>query len=72
VENKKNEGGEHMKKKGEESATLKKKRISNFPHTYKKIQNGAVIKSYTVTNGLLICGDIRKPFLIYDCATAPL
>jgi hypothetical protein len=46
---------------------------------YKDIQNGAVAKSY-MTNGLLIYGEIfahiliyiRKPFLIYDFATAPL
>jgi hypothetical protein len=47
----------------------------------KEIQNfGAVAKSYR-TNGLLIYGEIfahftiysiRKPFLIYDFATAPL
>ncbi len=42
------------------------------------MQNGAVAKSY-MTNGLLIMGKylsissyIRKPFLIYDFATAPL
>ncbi len=47
---------------------------------YKEIQSGAVAKSY-MTNGLLIYGEIfarflilymRKPFLIYDFATAPL
>ncbi len=47
---------------------------------YKEIQNGAVAKSF-MTNGLLIYGEtfayfliycIRKPFLIYDFATAPL
>jgi hypothetical protein len=47
---------------------------------YKEIQNGAVAKSY-MTNGLLIYGEIfahflinsiRKTFLIYDFATAPL
>jgi hypothetical protein len=47
---------------------------------YKEIQNGAVAKSY-MTNGLLINGEIfghfliqyfKKPFLIYDFATAPL
>jgi hypothetical protein len=39
----------------------------------KEIQNGAVAKSY-MTNDLLIYGEIfiRKPFLIYDFATAPL
>jgi hypothetical protein len=51
----------------------------NFPHIYKEIQNGAVAKSY-MTNGLLILymgkylrisSCIRKPFLIYDVATAP-
>jgi hypothetical protein len=45
---------------------------------YKEIQNEALAKSYT-TYGLLIYGKIiarspyiRKPFLIYDFATAPL
>jgi hypothetical protein len=44
---------------------------------YKEIQSGAVAKSY-MTNGLLINGEItahfliRRPFLIYDFATAPL
>ena len=47
---------------------------------YEEIQNGAVAKSY-MTNDLLIYGEIfahflmysiRKPFLIYDFATAPL
>jgi hypothetical protein len=43
---------------------------------YKEIQNGSVAKSY-VSNGLLIYREIfahflRKPFLLYDCATAPL
>jgi hypothetical protein len=46
---------------------------------YREIQSGAVAKSY-MTNGLLIYGEkyfrissyIRKPFLIYDFATAPL
>jgi hypothetical protein len=42
--------------------------------------SGAVAKSY-IRKGLLICGEIfarfliyyyRKPFLIYDFATAPL
>jgi hypothetical protein len=45
----------------------------------KELENGAVAKSY-LTNGLLIhvYGEIfahvliRKPFLIYDFATAPL
>jgi hypothetical protein len=46
---------------------------------YKEIQNGAVAKSY-MTKGLLIycivkylriSSYIRKPFLIYDFATAP-
>ncbi len=44
----------------------------------KEIQNGAVAKSY-MTNVLLYIGKylrissyIRKPFLIYDFATAPL
>ncbi len=44
---------------------------------YKEIRIGAVAKSY-MTNGLLILNYlrissyIRKPFLIYDFATAPL
>jgi hypothetical protein len=44
---------------------------------YKEIQNGAVTKSY-MTNGLLMTNYlrfssyIRKPFLIYDFATAPV
>jgi hypothetical protein len=41
---------------------------------YKDILSGAVAKSY-MTNGLLMYGEIcniRKPFLIYDFATAPL
>jgi hypothetical protein len=46
---------------------------------YKEIQSGAVAKSY-MTNGLLIytgkylriSSYIRKPFLIYYFATAPL
>jgi hypothetical protein len=46
---------------------------------YKKIQSGEVAKSY-MTNGLFIYGEtfaqflifIRKPFLVYDFATAPL
>jgi hypothetical protein len=45
---------------------------------YKEIQSAAVAKSY-MTNGLLIYGKylrissyIRKPFLIYDFANAPL
>ncbi len=44
------------------SALIKRK--SNFPHTVsKKIQNGAVAKSY-MTNGLLIYGEIFAHFLI--------
>jgi hypothetical protein len=46
--------------------------------TFKEIQKGAVAKSY-MTNGLLIYDKylhissyIRKPFLIYDFATASL
>jgi hypothetical protein len=57
--------------------TLIKKKIK-FSLIYKEIQNGAVAKSY-MTNGLLIYGEIfahflitRKPFLIYDLATAAL
>jgi hypothetical protein len=45
---------------------------------YKEIPNGSVAESY-MTNGLLIYGEIlrissyiRKPFLIFDFATAPL
>jgi hypothetical protein len=45
---------------------------------YKEIQNGAVAKSY-MTNGLLTYGEIlcissyiRKHFLLYGFATAPL
>ncbi len=48
---------------------------------YKEVKSGAVAKSY-MTNGLLIYWEIfehfiissyfRKPFLIYDFATAPL
>jgi hypothetical protein len=47
---------------------------------FKEIQSGEVAKSY-MTNGLLILyvgnylrisSYIRKPFLIYDFATAPL
>jgi hypothetical protein len=44
---------------------------------YKEIQSGGVAQSY-MTNGLLIYREIcissyiRKPFLIYDFATAPL
>ncbi len=56
-----------------------KKGKSNSPHIhYKEIQNGADAKS-CMTNGLLIYWEylrissyIRKPFLIYDFATAPL
>ncbi len=54
--------------------TLIKKKL-----IYKEIQNGAVAKS-SMTNDLLIYGEIfahflihiRKPFLIYDFATAPI
>jgi hypothetical protein len=44
---------------------------------YRETQSGAFAKTY-VTNGLLKYGEIfahfliRKPFLIYDFATAPL
>ena len=59
-------------------STLIKKENQIF-FMYKEIQNGAVAQSY-MTNGLLIYGEIfahfllyfRKPFLIYDFATAPL
>jgi hypothetical protein len=59
------------------NALIKKKK--NFL-IYKEIQSGAVAKSY-MTNGLIIqymgkylciSAYIRKPFLIYDFATAPL
>ncbi len=40
---------------------------------YKEIQGGAVAKSYmTMGKYLRISSDIRKPFPIYDFATAPL
>jgi hypothetical protein len=57
-----------------ETTLIKKKKI--FSIIYKEIQNRAVAKSY-MTNGLLIYGEIfasyfRKPFLIYDFATAAL
>ncbi len=62
------------------SSTLLKKKTQIFL-IYKEIQNGAIVKSY-MTNGLLIYGEIfahfpqssyiRKPFFIYDFATAPL
>ncbi len=44
---------------------------------YKEVQNGAVTNSY-MSNGLLIYDSIfahfhmRKPFLIYDFAIAPI
>ncbi len=54
------------------------KKVNQIFLIYKEIQIGAVAKSY-ITNGLLIYGEIfahfsyiRKPFLIYDFATAPL
>jgi hypothetical protein len=57
--------------------SLIKKKI-NFFLIYREIQIGAVAKSY-MTNDLLIYGEIfslssyiRKPFLIYDFANAPL
>jgi hypothetical protein len=37
---------------------------------YKEIQKGAVAKSY-ITKYLRFSSYIRKPFLIYDFATAP-
>ncbi len=54
------------------------KKFNKICLIYKEIQNGAVAKSY-MTNGLLIYlvkylrifSYIRKPFLIYDFATAP-
>jgi hypothetical protein len=60
---------------GSYRALIKK---SNFPHIYKEIQNGAVAKSYMINGSsnmgkyLRISSYIRKPFLIYDLATAPL
>ncbi len=54
-----------------------KKKIKFFSYI-RKIQNGAVAKSY-MWKGFLIYGEIfahfsymRKPFLINDFATAPL
>jgi len=56
------------------------KKENQIFHLYKEIQNEAVAKSW-MTNGLLIYGEIfahfliqyiRKPFFIYDFATAPL
>jgi hypothetical protein len=51
---------------------IKRKKISSY--TVQGIQKGAVAKS-KITNGLLIylriSSYIRKPFLIYDFATAP-
>jgi hypothetical protein len=61
------------------SSTLIKKKIK-FSSYIRKFRNGAVAKSY-MTNGVLIYGEIfahfliysiRKPFLIYYFATAPL
>ncbi len=57
--------------------SLIKKRKSKFS-SFIRIQNGAVTKSYMTTassyigKNLLISSYIRKPFLIYDFATAPL
>jgi hypothetical protein len=58
-------------------STLIKKKIKFFSYI-RKIQNGAVAKSY-MWKGFLIYGEIfahfsymRKPFLINDFATAPL
>jgi hypothetical protein len=39
---------------------------------YKEIQYGAVTKSSYMGKYFGISSDIRKPFLIYDFATAPL
>jgi hypothetical protein len=57
--------------KKEKSTLIKKKR--KFSSYIKKIQSGAVAKSY-MTNSLLIYGEIFAHFLIYDetLATAPL
>jgi hypothetical protein len=61
-----------------DSTLIKKK--TKFFLIYKEIQKGAVAKSYMI-NDLLIYDSIfadflilyiRKPFLIYDFATAPL
>ncbi len=65
-----------MRGNGEKQGYTDKKENQIFL-IYKEIQNGAVAKSY-MTNGLLLYGKIfshiciRKPFLIYDFATAPL
>jgi hypothetical protein len=54
-----------------------KKKIKIFL-IYKEIQNGALAKSYKTNASsymrkyLNISSYIRKPFLIYDFATAPL
>jgi hypothetical protein len=65
----------HRKKR---AATCTDKKENQFFLIVKEIDNGAVAKSY-MTNGLLnmvkylgISSYIRKPFLIYDFATAPL
>jgi hypothetical protein len=59
-------------------STLIKKKIKFSSYIGKFRVEHAVAKSY-MTNGLLIYGEnfrsssyIRKPFLIYDFATAPL
>ncbi len=54
-----------------------KKKIKFFSNTYKEIKNGAVAKSYITASSyigkyLRISSYIRKPFLIYDFATALL
>jgi hypothetical protein len=62
-----------------EVISLIKKKIK-FPHIiYKEIKNGAVAKSYMIHDLLIYMGKylrifsyIRKPFLIYNFANAPL
>ncbi len=62
------------------ASTFTDKKENQIFLIYKVNQSGAVAKSY-MTNGLLILymgkylrisSYIRKPFLIYDFATAPL
>jgi hypothetical protein len=50
--------------------TLIKKK-TKFSIIYKEIQKRAVAKSY-MTNYLRISSNSRKPFLIFDFATAPI
>jgi hypothetical protein len=67
-----------LSKRGLDNCTDKKE--NKTFRIYKEIQNGAFAKSY-MTDSLLIHGEIfthfliysiRKLFLIYDFATAPL